>query len=218
VIIAAALLGVALSVSAIPADQLPRLSYLDVALWPVGIAAWAMLAYSLVNLVLWLIRRASDRLAAVPMRSPSVPRAFALAAGLALVAGGATALVSTVTATGSDPYRNESLQLTSSLSALASRIVPSGPVQVSFSGTLPSAIYPPSLVEAIAFRLFVEGKDPRFSTNWQQIGPWILPSSGSARLVLRVASGGSTSVSACGTHGGSCVSLDSAANQPSSSG
>jgi len=88
---------------------------------------------------------------------------------------------------------------------MARRVAPHGAFVVSVSGTLPTAIYPPSLVEAVAFRLRLDGLDARFVANWQQIGPWVRPPPKSPELVLHSAGGTAVRVTTCDPDGRHCV-------------
>lgn len=220
-IVVAALLGTVWSIAELPAAQLGRLQYLDVVLWPVGIAAWTTIGCSCVLTVVWLAR--SDGKALVSRvvrgnrrtsgstrntRQPGAPLGLAAITGMTLLGAlalGGVAVSTDVAATTSNPYRNEALRLTAEFSTAASRAAPRSPFEMSFTGALPSAIFPPSLVEGVAFRLFLEDRSPRFVPNWQQIGPWILPPKQPARLVLRRSGAGALAITSCAPMGARCV-------------
>jgi len=205
-LVAAALVGTAWSISEIPSAQLSRLQYLDVVLWPVGIAAWGLVAYSLVAALAWSARFVGLRSRRAPDRPNHdwLARTSALAV-VGLIALGAVGIRGDVSATGSDPNRSEALQLTAELSDAARAAAPHGPFLVSFAGTLPAAIYPPSLVEAVAFRLRLDGLDARFVANWQQIGPWVLPPPKAPELILHSTGGTTVRVTSCDPDRRHCV-------------
>lgn len=195
-------LGTAWSIGELPAPQISRLSYLDVVLWPVGMMVWATFLFAAVTLVVAAARRITAWRPTGGARS-----ALALPYGLAmagLVAAGALGTSTDVSATSSNPYRLEALHLTATLSPLAEKVAPRGPFTVTLDGTLPSALYPPSLIQSIAYRLHVDGFDPRFAVDWQQIGPWTIPVPRSPTVTLHVAAGGQLSVTSCGAGGRSC--------------
>lgn len=195
-------LSTAWSIGQLPAPQISRLSYLDVVLWPVGMIVWATFLFAALTVVVAVARRIVAGQTTLGARSAlALPYGIAMAG---LLAAGVLGTTTDISATASNPYRLEALHLTAALTPLAEKVAPPGPFTMTLDGQLPPALYPPSLIQSIAYRLHVEGLDPRFAVDWQQIGPWTIPVPRSPTVTLRVGRGGQLSVTSCRADGRNC--------------
>ncbi len=211
-----AALGTTWSIAQLPADQLPRLAYLDVIWWPVGMAVWTTLACSTIAVVVATTRRwwRSGRHAGARVRSSLGPALVPVAIGAVLLGLAGDAVAGAASSATSNPYRTEALRLTSELAPLAVRVAPRGePFTLSFDGHLPPAIVASSLVEGVAYRLHVDGLDVHFRLGWRQIGSRVRPVPGSETLVLRTRPGGALSATTCAS-GARCHTLRADPGRP----
>ncbi len=151
-----AALGVLVALAAVPGIEVLSLAYLDVVLWPVGMAAWGSLAWGVASAVASLGRH----LVQVPR--PALSAWPVVAAGLV----GLAAWASTVTATvvGSPTLSlspPDEVAQAEALAPEALRLAPAKPFELVARGAPSSVVL--AVESDVAYELHVAGRRPRFS-------------------------------------------------------